>query len=86
MATQAHAVAVYSRARVNKFYASALEDSPQYVEASALRAKLLKEQQSLPGMPAVSAPQTADADLKRGWRRSLKPTRPSALARSTSTR
>jgi hypothetical protein len=60
MAQNAHAIAVYSRARVNSFYRAALESSPQYVEASALRAKLLKAQHSLPAAPAVSAPQTAD--------------------------
>jgi hypothetical protein len=63
MAQQVHAMVVHSRARSNPYYRAALEDSAQYVQAAALRAKLLEAQQSLPGVPAAPTPETADDDL-----------------------
>jgi hypothetical protein len=63
MAQQVHAMAVHSRARSNPYYRAALEAAAQYVEASALRTKLLEAQQSLPGVPVVAAPQTADDNI-----------------------
>jgi hypothetical protein len=63
MAQQVHAMVVYSRARANRYYRAALEASPPYVGAAALRAKLLDTQQSLPAVPAVVAPESPDADM-----------------------
>ena len=64
MAQNVSAVAVASRCRANKFYRAALEASPDYVAAAGLRAKLLAEQQNLPGVPAVAQPVSGDDDLK----------------------
>jgi hypothetical protein len=56
-------MAVISRTRANTYYRAAMEASPQYVAAAALRAKIVAAQHSLPGVPAVAAPVDTDGDI-----------------------
>ena len=63
MATNANAVAVHSRVRVNRYYAAALQDSlPTYAATVQLRAALLAAQQQLPAVPDAPTLQSADDD------------------------
>src|ERR1700716_3060574 len=62
MAQQVRALLVMSRAG-NAYYKAALEKSPQYGAAVALRSRLLQERDNLPGVPVVAPLNDADGDV-----------------------